>query len=154
MIVGFVQYFLALLGNINISFAQRLMSVASKRLVMSLQSCHFHVYMGQILAPCYWESGSAFPAPGAQLRCWALCAAALWVEVVLCRTRGFFGARDVFIQVMHACKSACVYDFFIPGCGCSRLALSVLRVRKTSSNNRRGEAEEGLSRRGVQDEGG
>lgn len=56
-----------------------------------------------------------------------------------------FGARDVFIQVMHACKSARVYDFFIPGCGCSRLALSVLGVRKTSSNNRRGAAEEGLS---------
>lgn len=44
--------------------------------------------------------------------------------------------------------------FFIPGCGCSRLALSVLRGSKTSSNNRRGEAEEGLSRRGVPDEGG
>lgn len=73
---------------------------------------------------------------------------------MLCCTRGFFGARDVFIQLMHACQSACVYDFFIPGCGCSRLALSVLRVRKTSSNNRRGEAEEELSRHGVWDEGG
>lgn len=85
----------------------------SLRLVMLLQSCCFHAYMEQILAPCCWERGNAFSAPDAWLGCCAVCAAALQAEVVLCRTRGFFGARDVFIQVMHACKSARVYDFFL-----------------------------------------
>lgn len=41
VVAAFVRYFL--LENINISFAQRLMSVASKRLEMLLQSCLFHV---------------------------------------------------------------------------------------------------------------
>lgn len=65
MVVGFVRYFLALLEDTNVSSAQRLMRVASKRFVMPLQSCSFHVYLGQILAPCFWESGSAFSAPDA-----------------------------------------------------------------------------------------
>lgn len=65
MVAGFVRYFLVLLKDTNVYFAQRLRSVASKRFVMPLQSCCLHVYMGQILAPCSWESGSAFSAPGA-----------------------------------------------------------------------------------------
>lgn len=113
---------------------------------MPLQSCSFHVYLGQILAPCFWESGSAFSAPDAWLRYCAVCAAALWAEVLLCRTRGFFSARDVFIQVMHACKSALCLIFLFQGAVVAGWRFLHSRVRKTSSNTRRGEAEEGLSR--------
>lgn len=90
------------------------MSVASKRPVMSFQSCHFHVYTGQILAPCHWESGSAFTAPGVWLRCRALCSSSLG-RGGACHTRGFFSARDVFIQVMDACNQPVFMIFLFQG---------------------------------------
>jgi len=95
-----------------------------------------------------WKCDSA---PGGRPRSWVLSAAALGVvEVVFSHTRGCLCARDVFFKAMHACKSVCVHEFFfISGCGYSRLALSVLEVMKTNSNNKKGEANEVLERRGV-----
>lgn len=69
-------------------------------------------------------------------------------------TRGFLCAKDVFFKAMHACKSVCVYNFFLvfgfflffSGCGYSRLALSALKVMKTSSSNERGEENKVLRR--------
>lgn len=64
-------------------------------------------------------------------------------------------AKDVFFKETHVCRSGCVYAFLSiffflnPGCGYSRLAPSVLQVAKTTSNNKRGEAERALRSRGV-----